>query len=225
MAAGDLSQEILAQVRARLREPSANVWTDSDLYAYLNEAQLDLCDQLSTMALFPVSEIDETVLVDAQNDYSLPADFLRQVFVYYKSYGAVYWPMLQVGALGEGAATPNSNVTPSEEQPYYRIWNNEIQFAVGGVTQAGSEKFTIFYIQKPTDMGDSTDPLFGKQYAHAIVEYAVSKARETVEDFDEAQRAHNYYLEVCGIINARYRGNTPHDGPAGDPTVTVQPGQ
>jgi len=223
MAAGDLSKSLLAQARARLNEPTAQVWQDSDLYAYLNEAQLDLCDQLCVMALWPVTEITNTTLVAAQSSYSLPSDFLGGIFVYYKDYGAVYWDTLEMGALGEDSATANVNVSPAEDNPYYRIWGNQIIFHVDGVTQSNGDVFTLFYLEEPTDMGDSTDPSFPKNYAHALVEYAVAKARETTEDFKEAHRANQFYLETCSIINARYRGTEPYEGPVGDPAMEVQP--
>jgi len=222
--AGEISQGLLARVRSRINEPSAGEWADSEIYANLSRGQTDLVtNQLCDGALTGLREIVEGTLVGAQNPYDLPADFLRARVVYYKGIWARRWEKRYIAALGEGTATANVHVSPSETNPYYYIHADQIVFAVGAVTQTNGDKYELFYVKSPTDVTTSVDPLLPAYLHGLMVDFAVSRCREQAHDFGEAEAVMRYYLEMASRVNARYRGSMAYDGPGGDPSVTFTP--
>lgn len=223
MAAGDVSKSLLARVRSRINEPSAGEWEDSEIYSSLTRGQVDLVSkQLVDGALAGVREIVSDDLVGAQNGYDVPADFVRARYVYYKDIGAIWWDKHYMAALGEGDAEGNVHVAPSETNPYYYLHHDQLVFSVGGVTQGDSEKYKLLYVRTPVDITTSVDPEIATYLHGLLVDYAVSRCREQAREFDEAGYVMGEYLELCSIVNSRYRGTVGDEGSGGDPTVTFQ---
>jgi len=225
MAAGDVSKTLLARVRSRINEPSAGEWADSEIYANLSRGQMDLvANQLCDGALEGLREIAEGTLTASQNPYDLPTDFLRARVVYYKGIWARRWEKRYIAALGEGTATANVHVAPSETVPYYYLHADQIVFAVSAVTQTNGDKYELFYVKSPPDVTTSVDPLISTYLHGLMVDFAVSRCREQSQDFGEAEMVMRYYMEMASLLNARYMGTSAYDGPGGDPTVTFAPG-
>lgn len=223
MAAGDVSEALLARVRSRINEPSAGEWEDSEIYSSLTRGQVDLVsNQLADGALAGVRKIMSDDLVATQSAYDLPTDFLRARYVLYKDIGARHWLKRFIAALGEGTAAGNVHVAPSETNPFYYFHADQLVFAVGAVTQADSEKYKLFYIRSPVDITASVDPEIATYLHGLLVEFAVSRCREQSRAFEEAADTMAEYMELCSLVNSRYRGTIGYDGPGGDPSVTFQ---
>lgn len=144
MAAGDISDAMLAEVRSRLREPTAEARTDDEIWAYLNEAQTELVTgRLCDAALLPFTEIWNGVWVTGQYDYSLPHDFLRERYVAVNGY-----PARRVQLLDLGALTDNVYWAASKSQPRYAMVDGGIRFYTGSV-DPDVLVFSVHYIRKP----------------------------------------------------------------------------
>ena len=77
MAAGDNSKDILATVRARLGDRSGAIWSDAELYAFINEGFMELAHVLPDNALPHLTKVQSAALVAGTSYYDLPGDFLR----------------------------------------------------------------------------------------------------------------------------------------------------
>lgn len=218
MAAGDLSKAIKGVVRSRLGDPAGTTWSDAEVYAYLNAAQLALAHHLCDAGLWQLTKVESTVLVGGQEKYDLPDDFLRVRTVKYKGIIARRWTVEELDAL---RANANPLTAPSETNPFYYIWENDVVFEVSTVTQGGAETMEIWYIATPTTMTDGVDPVLGGQLYNVLEDWAVSLCLEQNRQYDEAQVESAHFLEQCALITSRYAGKPAYDGVPNDPRLDV----
>lgn len=143
MAAGDVSKALLAQVRARIAEPSSDTRSDDEIYGYLNEAQSDLVYRLCDAALLPLTEICNGVWSNGIYEYTTPADFLRERYVEVGGYPAPRMQLLEVDAL-----RANVYHTASVTHPRYVFAEGKIRFYTGNA-DPGDGTYKVFYIRRP----------------------------------------------------------------------------
>jgi len=144
MAAGDISKALLATTRFRLGEPAADRWQDSEIYGWLNEAEMVLANEEGLdAAMFPLTEICNGVVTTAVFTYDLPADFLRERYV---TLGGVMCQRLET--LNLQATLSNIYFTPSKTMPFYSIVGNQIVFMTGSV-DPDSLVYQVYYVRKP----------------------------------------------------------------------------
>lgn len=296
MAAGDISKAMLASVRRRIGEPAAADRSDDDIYAWMNEGQLDLvARQLPDVALLPFTEVYNGVWSTGVYDYTLPVDFLRERFIEVNGY-----PAKRVQLLDLDAITANTYWAASKTKPKYAMVDGGIRFYTGsadpdslvwkayyvrkpmwvralssavratnvvtltfaaahgltadnvgesivveGVTPTGATNFngtftiasvplttTVTYAQTAgndtgsggrcvnTALGQIStgeDPLMPAIFRGLIMDWATSRSREQVRQFDEATRQANHYQQRVEAAKARYHAARPHDAITGDP--------
>ena len=217
MAAGDVSKVMKATVRSRIGDLAGTTWTDDEIYAHLNAAQYALAQNLCDAALWQLTKADSTTLAGAQDNYDLPSDFLRERLVKYKGIVARRWPVEELDAL-----RANPQTAPSETNPFYYIWVNDVVFDVSAVTQGNGDEMEIWYIAEPTEMDDDTDPDLGTQFHNIIEDRAVALCLEHGQgEWDEAKEQTAHFLEQCILINSRYAGKPAYDGVPNDPRLEV----
>lgn len=202
---------LLSQVRARVGEQSEQEILTAAILAHLNEAQHDLCLQLSDAALYALQcEYEGTLTLDG-NPYDLPSDFMRERVLKYKTIVARRWPVYKLDALyGTDAYS-----TPSATNPFWYLWGNQLRI-MAGAPSAGS--YYLHYYRVPADMTtDATSsPSHAMEFDGLLVLFAVSRVREGQGQLDESERLWQEYLDRCAVINSRYGGAMPYDGLAGD---------
>jgi len=207
--AGEISKEILAGTRARIGDRSGEIWSDADLYAFLNEAFMEVAMHLPDGALPQLTMVTETSLVAAQNNYDLPATFMRARAVYYKGLWAKHWPSSEKDALRDDAL-----LVPSETNPFWWLENNDLYVSVGvaGPTQTGTEKVALWYIKQPTVISDSADPELHESLFDVVQTYAHARCMEPQQEFDVAQLMRSHFDEEAYLVALRWQTPRAFEG-------------
>ena len=223
MADGDISKALLATTRARLgdRDPIGGIWSDAEIYAFLNEgfAEMALC--LPDGALPQLTKVQSAALVGAQSNYDLPADFLRARLVKYKDIVARHWPALHKEALRADAL-----IVPSETNPFWYLEDNDLYFEVSSVTQAGAEKYELWYIKRPTAISTSVDPELHVSSFDIVQTYAHSRCMEPQKAFDMAKLMRAHFDEENYLVALRHQTPEAFEGIAYDPDPeAMRPGR
>lgn len=142
--AGEISQALLAAIRARIGEIMAIDRTDAELYGWLNEAQDDLVARsLPSDLLQECLEVKECVWSPGVDHYDLPCDFLTVTLV---KVGGVIARRLELADLSSLAF--NAYWTASRAKPRYCLMNDGISFFTDG--QDPTElTYTLYYLKLP----------------------------------------------------------------------------
>ena len=216
MAAGDLSDGLVTEIRVRLGEPTANVWLDAEVFHYLNEAQLVVAGiEALDAALWPLSEIENGTWVAGTSAYALPALFLRERYVTVGGQMARRVPVLGLDALRS-----DTFFEPSLAVPFYAIIDGKLQFYTGGADPAVLE-WKLYYMKRPgvAQITTSADPMVPKLLHDALADYAVSRCWEQALQFEQAQAARAQFTQKIEALKRRYGTGAPSDMPAGDPAL------
>lgn len=203
--AGELTQEILSVVRARLDDLSGERWTDSELLAGVNAGFLELAHRLPDAALPWLTEEASESLVQGQDAYDLPADLLRERQVLYKGIIAVRWRVAETRALLSDYIVKN---TASEARPFYRIFGGQIIFSVGGVTQTTGAKYTVRYIRVPREVSLTVDPDLPAPFWNAVEDYVVADCLAEAGQTQLAALHRAHFTEFCKLVT--YQWQNPH---------------
>lgn len=144
MAAGDISKAMVAGIRQRIGDPGAVQVTDTELYGYLNDGQMEVVqEEAFDAALLPLTRLLKGVWDINKDDYSLPYDFLRERYV------AVNWvPAKRVSLVEMDAIRNNSYFAASAANPFYSIANGLLRFYTGAEDPTTLE-YQFYYVRKP----------------------------------------------------------------------------
>lgn len=222
MAAGDITQDMIATVRYRLGDPGGARYSEAEILSYLNEAQRETADSLCDAALWALTRVQSIPLIAGTSTYALETDFLRQSRVLYKGYDATLWPIHDWRAIRD-----NAHHETSETNPYYVIWDGKsIEFAVGTVTQAGSEKAYVWYVKEPTEISLTVDPEFPKHFRNIIEQHAYATALGAAPeaDLDARDTEMQIFQFLCNLVNAHWGHVPAYGGLARDPAIKEQGG-
>lgn len=222
MAAGDITQDMVAVVRHRLGDPGGTQWSEAELLSYLNEAQRQLADDLCDGALHELTFVQSITLETAVAAYSLNSNFLRVRRVVYKADDAILWPIADIRALRE-----NAHHEGSETVPYYVVWDGKtIEFFVGtgGVTQTNGDVALVYYIKSPTDMSLSVDMELGSQYRNIVEQraYATALSAAPEGDTQTAEIEMQMYDFLVEVINSHWSDVEAFGGIPNDPIPARQ---
>ena len=213
MATGDTSKEMLARVRLRLGDRAGTTWTsDTTLYAFLNEGFMALAQNVADAALYNLKKVQSAALVGGTAYYDLPTDFLRPRIVKYKDIVSIFWPVEEIQALID-----NPLYTVSESNPFFYIWDGDLYFEVGSVTQGGSDTYELWYIKTPTTISASADPDLGQPFYQPVEDFAVSRALEAAQEYELSAVMMAHFYEATGLINERYKSSGAFSGIPNDP--------
>lgn len=222
--AGEISQAMRDRVRARLGDKGATntSWSDAALFRFLNHGfQVLVAKKLPDAAVPYLTDVDEVTLIDGRKSYALPTDFLRARRLEYKGLPAKRWPIHDLRALRR-----NVNYNPSETDPYFYIWNNNVYFE-NPVTQAGAEVYHLWYVRRPVAISATVDPELPRPFFEPVETFAVSRALEAISGPDEpgqaamaeAKRQMALFDELCYVMASRFRPGRPYDGTPNDPDL------
>lgn len=219
MANGDNSKDILATVRARLGDRSGAIWSDAELYAFINEGFMELAHVLPDNALPHLTKVQSAALVAGTSYYDLPSDFLRARLVKYKTIVARHWPAQEKEALRDDAI-----IVPAETNPFWYIEDNGLYFSVGAVTQTGAEKYELWYIKVPTTISATADPDLPEHYWDVVETYAAGRAMEPEKQLDMVKLFRAHFDEEVWLTGLRHATPEEFEGVAFDPVLdTLKP--
>jgi len=220
MAAGDISDAILAVTRARLGDRNGDIWSDAEIFAFLNEAFMEMALNLPDGALPQLTKVESDTLVGGTANYDLPSDFLRARLVKYKGIVAKHWPALEKEALRDDAL-----LVPSETNPFWYLENDDLYFEVGAVTQSNGDTYELWYIMQPTTISTDVDPELHESVFDIVQTYAVARCMEPQRDFDMAKLMRAHFDEECYLTGLRHLTPSAFEGIAYDPDPeSMKPG-
>jgi len=219
MATGDNAKDIKATIRARLGDRNGDLWSDAEIYAFVNEGFMELAHLLADNALPHLTKVESDTLVGGTSNYDLPTDFLRARLVKYKGIVATHWPAMEKDALRADAI-----IVPSESNPFWYIENNDLYFEVSAVTQTNGDTYELWYIKQPTTISDAADPDMPEHYWDLVETYAVSRCMEPDKAFDLAKLFRQHFDEEVWLTALRHATPETFEGIAFDPVPeTVKP--
>lgn len=208
MAAGAITSELITLVRSRYGEPSEQGLFTSYILGFLNLAQNNLALMCNDAAVWALTEQATAALTLDEEPYALPANFLRERVVKYKTIVAHRLEVIRLDSIAN-----NVYRLPTETEPRYFIWNGKLYLKAGTKT-AGS--YYLDYIKSPSQMSESVDPILGREFDEAMVTCALSFCREGRGHSEEAESLWQEYLGMIKVMNSRHSGAQPYDGPSGD---------
>lgn len=131
-------------IRARVNDTGKRAYTDAEITAYLNEAQMAVVAGDAPDAAIPsLTAIWSGVWVNGTYDYALPADWLHERYVEINGFLAIRVPLLELEAL-----RANALQAPTITKPRYAIANGLLRFYTGAADPS-SPVFTVWYTRKP----------------------------------------------------------------------------
>jgi len=207
MAAGAQTQLLIDIVRLRIAEPYAGTVQDVDIAKFITLAQQDLIFRLPSAALWFCTETEETTIVADQSSYLLETvdisapSFFYEVNVVWKDISAKRWEPEHIRKL-----RGTSDLQPSDDQPYYVIHDDSIEFLFTAV-QAGADVFSIEYVKVPADIDigvGAVDMTFPKQYNPIIANFVSAKCFEVRGNDAAHDKAFATYLEAVAKANESY---------------------
>lgn len=209
MAAGDISQALLARVRSRFGTGATYGLTDDEVYHHLNRGQLDLMWRMNPALLDCYTASASGSLVSSR--FAIPSDFWRERLLLVGGVKAKRLEITELGSLGP--------MNAAADQPYYYIWYNAtdgaIKFHVEIGDAASTAAYVLYYLKSPAGITSSVDPLLPASLQDLLVEFAISRVYANQREYQAAGQAMERYLQRCTRLNTRYLTGEWHEGPPG----------
>jgi hypothetical protein len=202
MAAGDISDLMLARARTFLDEAVAAFYTDDEIFLSMSDGQNELITQLMNIwkqkqfVNFeePLPEVLAPVVVSATcsrasaNTYTLPSDYLQQIAV-----AAPGGEPILVRRQGMGKVAQKANT-------YLKAATGSDYCAVGSsIVSEGTDhaSVTLTYVKSPANMTTSVDPALTSNSAKlAIVQYAFADLLKKDMRLQEAMQEFQKFLSM-----------------------------
>lgn len=176
MAAGDLSDALVVQVRIQLEETSAAYYTDAEVFSALTLGQQEIVGSLITMykqrvAINPEEKLPRILraLVNsttaATGTQNLPTGFLDYLAIYVTG---TYLPIrVRPDGYQKYFEKGNTYLASSSTQPFCSFTSSQIVLET-------SVEWIMDYIKTPSDMTTDVDPTLDSAAYSALVEYATA---------------------------------------------------
>ena len=209
MANGDVTDTLLAKLRAILDEATAGFWTDAELLYFLNMGQNEaiqilLGKQREMRRLDPsyshpslVNSILKTyaITTSVANSYTLPTDFLQMELVRMGDATATtrYLTMTEVPYQTLIKGSTNTYVQHSYNsstytgQVYYSIIGSTLQTSFATFPNGDFSKIDIWYFYQPAVMTTDVDPVLKNETHEAILNIACGYAHSKNNDLNRSQ--------------------------------------
>jgi len=208
MAAGDITDAMVARIRERIGEVATSGLLDSEIISQLNRAQSHLATHLCDEAMPELKQTVEGNLTASQA--TLPSDFWRERLL---TVAGVYANKVNVSELDNINDASASNV-------YYYIWG-----ATGNavlVVEMGDPASTVacklWYMRYPTTVSTSVDPDFTEPNRWMLEDFAVAECLRMRQRHAEAETVIARYMTMIRTVNSRYRLGEQFEGHPGDPS-------
>ena len=241
--AGEVSRIMKQRIRRRVDDLNGDVFDDAEIYLWLSEAQRDIATRMPDITLPHLCVTKywgdtSNPLTEGDSTYALPNDFMRERGLKYTRDADKWARRLALRDLPR--IVDSLEAAPSDTNPYYWLWNGQINLEVGEV--ASTDAFTFYYVKYPADyavsvstsgtesldaesgaIADDTDPTISRMYFRAMEEFAVSRCMEVRRNLEAANYFMGIYEKLLAEIKARYviPGDPADDFPAdGVPTRT-----
>lgn len=183
-----MAQPTLLQLRTRARQranmENSQFVTDAEFNSYLNEAIADLRDKMiSKVGADYFASTTTFTLVNGTENYALPADFYKILYVEQRGIDQLYYKMrrFEVAERSLGAS-PISYYAPEIK---YRLTANNITFTP--VNQLGGIQVRLTYVPVPTELSADNDTLNGYNGWETYVILLAARKALVKEESDVSQ--------------------------------------
>ena len=206
MAAGDLSDAMVARTRERLGEWSTDGLLDAEIFARLNHGQFDLAWRLPDATMLGLQSSATASL--SSSAFTLPTDFWRFRRLKVGSYYAKLWAVSKVEAL-------RGQAKPAAATPFCTIWGQTCTVHIAAPTSTAT--YLLDYMAEPATITTSIDPDFDTNLHYMIETFAVVECLRLRQRWDEAAIIRAEYEDLVKIIVSRYSEGPLYEGRAVDP--------
>lgn len=188
--------QMTANVREELQEPTAGLWSDAELKRWLNRGAKALAREAQLQAT--------TTITTAADDesYALPADF---------GYAERVEIETEVGS-GEFrrlvALTIQDRTTDTGEPIGWTVWNGEMWFFP---VPDGVYSIKVFYHRQQVTLGDADTPIISDEYHPVIELFAVAMAKRKTDDPAYATYASDFEAGRAQLIRDRNKRDEQDD--------------
>lgn len=208
MADGDISDAMVAAVRARSGLESVQQVTDADLFRFLNRGQQYLAQALR-LEIMPAIKKRATGSLSSSM-LTLPADFMYEQILMIGTDEVVARPF---ATAHYDQIVGNTFSEPATSEPYYQIWYDltagAVRMKVYVGNAASTAAYVLDYIADPPDIDTDTDPVVPASVQDMMVEFATARVREYQRDPGEKERLFAQLHERINALNSRYDNMAP----------------
>jgi hypothetical protein len=197
------TEEMIAEVRASIAEPSEGYITDAEITRWINFALLDIV----TRARILTSDA-KTGSVAAQKKYGLPSDFMLVEKVFFQNLELVPLDIHQLLTVSDHTGLDQQSATP--EHYYIRGAQDSplCLFLWKVPTTTIADAIHLFYIAKPDAMiAGSTFPL-SSEWAYAAALWATARAHRKQRQLADSRLCLGEYETI--VAEAESRRNMGH---------------
>jgi len=183
---------LLAQLRYRLREASASVWTDAELYTYLDIAQYEIALKLNGISDIWYGSYVQKTSSDCTNENQYTKVDISSIYyarvnriIYFSNDAGTYrvLPIVDIGKL-EGYIR---NQFFGTTKLICAIWGQSVYISKASAIGA-SDKLNIYYYRQPTAMAGSNPMDVPKEFQDLVIMFALAKAIEKINQIDRKNR-------------------------------------
>jgi len=206
MAAGDLTDSMVAELGLRLEDAPATLFTTVLKLVMLNRAQVQVA-QLLHNAYLTELEVISSASLDFSDTYALSgigntvfrgAEGILKVKISPAAAGFLWATEVDVKDVKK---LENTYLAGSAANPVYYIFANSI-YPING-TAAGTLG-TVYYLRVPSSMTTAVDPIVNKALHPLIVTLAEALCWAIDGKLDRKQAALDIAFAEIEILNARY---------------------
>jgi len=211
MAAGDITDAMVLEIRSRIGEAATSGLSDAEVLYAINNAQYDLGERLCDAAM---PEMTKTVTGSfTANKIALPADCWRpRALAAPAGTWAIHRPITQLYAIGDTGVQ-----APSATDVIWYVWYNTSGAYIITDGCPGTSPYVLYYVTMPVTATTSVDPLYWAPRLELVKEFALAELLRLRQRFDEWQAIYQGYLYKIALINSRFRDGMAYDGLPGDP--------
>jgi hypothetical protein len=206
MAAGDISDSLVADVRSRTGTQSQSGILTAQIFAYLNMGIQDLAQRLNDLALDTLTRTATGTVSAASAPshstavyFALPADFMRERMVKYVDSQCTRLDISRIDEIDY----PGSHRAATTTEPWYYIWEGRCYIQAGVQTLVA---YTLEYTAVPVTITTDVDPDTPPILNDVIVDFAVALCRWQKDEVAEYLRIMDSYRKRIMVINSRARG-------------------
>jgi len=207
MAAGDITNSMIAELGLRLEDAAATIFTTVLKMVMLNKAQIQVAQSVHNCYLAELETISVATL-DFSTTYALSgigntifrgAEGILKVAIQIGGSGSFIWATEE--DLEQLKKTENTYLAGSDANPLYYIFANSIYPLT---TTTALTKGKVFYLKAPTTMTTDVDPILNKALHPLILMLAEALCWGVDGKLDRKQAALDIAMAEIEILNARY---------------------
>jgi len=183
--------ELIADVRSRADEDTADFWTNSMLTTWLNQASLELAFRLENL-----EEMDTQNTTSGTANYTLPSDCIKLLRVQVDSLPLRPITFSRLDAF-ETKGSPSTDTEGTPE--WFYLWKDQI-YVYPTPSESVTSGLKILYVKRPAAMSaDEDEPDHPEQFHHLLALYALYRALQRDMMYSQARDVLQEWLDEIDV--------------------------